>query len=266
MISVCMATYNGGKFIREQLQSILQQLPEALTENASAEVIISDDGSTDDTLDVIREFNDARIRILPPRESGESQAASAQGAAAPATPLGPVYNFERALAAAKGDVIFLADQDDVWLPGKVEQMMAVLQQGAGLAVHDAEFIDREGRAIPAASTAIPAAASTTMWSRRPYKAGVFNNWLKNSYTGCCMALKREVLQAALPFPRNLPMHDQWLGLMAERHFSVVTVPKPLIQYRIHEKNATHLTGGGKTGLCQKIRWRLDLLRALVVRG
>ena len=96
MISVCMATYNGEKYIRQQICSIISQIGEG------DEVIISDDGSTDSTLDTIRSMADSRIRIVkgPCRRS-------------------PTLNFENALSHAQGDYIFLADQDDVWLPGKV---------------------------------------------------------------------------------------------------------------------------------------------------
>lgn len=246
MISVCMATYNGERYVREQLESILRQLPD------SAEVLVADDGSTDDTLKIIGGINDPRIRILPQSEH-----------------LGPVYNFERALQAAKGDVIFLSDQDDIWLSGKVEQVLAALGSGAktgsentaknsvALVVHNASFIDGVGHTLSELGA---------MWDNRPYQKGVFKNWLKNSYTGCCMTFKREVLLAALPFPKNLPMHDQWLGLVAERSFgsgSIVALEQPLIQYRVHEKNATHLTGGANSGIFQKIKWRFDLLRAFL---
>lgn len=249
MISVCIATYNGERYVREQLESILSQLPSSSVADSEskvagedsanfAEVIIADDGSTDRTLDIVSEINDPRIRVLPQSEH-----------------LGPVYNFERALKAARGDVIFLADQDDVWLPGKVDQVMSAIKD-ISLVVHDASFMDGEGRTLNELGV---------MWGNRPYQKGLFKNWLKNSYTGCCMAFKREVLLAALPFPKNLPMHDQWLGLVAERSFgpdSVVALDQPLIQYRVHEKNATHLTGGANSCICQKIKWRFDLLRAL----
>src|SRR5688500_13094934 len=98
MVSVCMATKNGATFIKEQLDSILPQLA------TDDEIIISDDCSGDDTLTVIRAFQDPRIRLL---ESSSEK--------------GITRNFESSLNASKGDYIFLADQDDVWLPGKVNR-------------------------------------------------------------------------------------------------------------------------------------------------
>ena len=104
MISVCIATYNGARYIGEQLASILKQL------SAEDEVVVSDDGSTDGTLDIVRSFNDRRIRIVdgPRRHS-------------------PTLNFEWALRNAKGEYIFLADQDDVWLPDKLKAATDMLR-------------------------------------------------------------------------------------------------------------------------------------------
>ena len=232
MISVCMATFNGGKFIREQLESILSQLP------PDAEIIIADDGSTDDTLLVVDSLNESRIRVLPAERH-----------------LGVIYNFERALRASKGEIVFLADQDDVWLPGKVEMCLAALNE-ADLVMHDAFLLGLSD-------------AFESAWGRngklsdiRTYRSGVVANWWKNSFTGCCMAFRRKVLDKALPFPKNLPMHDQWLGLVAEKNFKVKFIDEPLVEYRQHSSNATHIEKS-PAGVLQKIKWRLDLLKAII---
>ena len=231
MISVCMATYNGSKFIREQLESILSQLP------TDAEVVVADDGSTDDTLAIVNSFGDGRIRVLPPEKH-----------------LGVVYTYERALLASKGEFIFLADQDDIWLPGKVEKVLAALNDG-DLVVHDAWMLR------PSDTQGSPWVRSGMLSEIRPYTKGVFANWWKNSFTGCCMAFRRSILDRALPFPRNLPMHDQWLGLVAEKFFRVSYVTEPLVEYRQHSGNATHI-GRSPAGVFQKTKWRFDLARAI----
>lgn len=235
MISVCMATFNGERFLRQQLESILVQLPQALDK---AEVIVADDGSTDKTLSVIDSLQDGRVHVLPVTEH-----------------LGPIYNFERALKAARGDIVFLADQDDLWLPGKVSRCLESLKS-CDLVLHDAYMLYED---------------NSSTWKRgrlfseiRPYVKGVFRNWLVNSYTGCCMAFNRAALEASLPFPKNLPMHDQWLGLVAEKYFKVEFLPEPLVDYRQHSGNATHI-GNSPAGVLQKIRWRVDLAKALVSR-
>ena len=103
MNTVCVATYNGERFIEEQLRSILMQI------GADDEVIVSDDGSTDGTLDCVARLEDSRVRIL------HSQTQSCKD------------NFVFAMQHAKGDVIFLSDQDDVWLPEKYKRCMEELQ-------------------------------------------------------------------------------------------------------------------------------------------
>ena len=104
MVSVCMATYNGEKYIHRQLVSILNQI------DFDDEVIISDDSSTDNTLSIVKQFDDHRIQVF-----------TNQGVS------GPVGNFESALFRASGDYIILADQDDFWLPKKVDLVKSLLQ-------------------------------------------------------------------------------------------------------------------------------------------
>ena len=233
MISVCMATYNGGKFIREQLESILSQLP-----SDHSEIVIADDGSTDDTLAEVNSLGDSCVRVLNAEKH-----------------LGVIYNYERALQASKGDIVFLADQDDIWLPGKVDKVLAALND-ADLVAHDAWMLR-------------PSDSQDSSWARagklsdiRAYKSGVVANWWKNTFTGCCMAFRRSILDKALPFPKNLPMHDQWLGLVAEKNFKVKFIDEPLVEYRQHSTNATHI-GNSPAGVFQKIKWRLDLLKAII---
>ena len=235
MISVCMATYNGERYLRQQLESILSQLSPQ-----EAEIVIADDGSTDETLQIIDSLKDSRIRVLPAEKH-----------------LGTIYNYERALQAAKGDVLFLADQDDIWLPGKVTVVLDGLKE-CDLVMHDAYML-------------CPKDSQEDVWLRfgklsdiRPYRSGVLRNWWKNSFTGCCMAFRRDVLEKALSFPKNLPMHDQWLGIVAERYFRTRWIGEPLTEYRQHSSNATHI-GNSPAGILQKIKWRVDLACAILSR-
>ena len=182
-----MATYNGEAFIREQLLSILSQL------SLKDEVLIADDGSSDATLEIIQGLNDSRIKVLAPEQKN----------------LGPTYNLERALASAMGEFIFLADQDDLWLENKVSKVLAEFENlTVSCVLHDAYFYAQN---------------ATGKWEQgkrlfevRPPWHGIWTNVLKNSFTGCCMAFRRELLDLALPFPQGLPMHDQWIGICAEK--------------------------------------------------
>ena len=232
MISVCMATYNGEKYIRQQLCSIISQIGEG------DEVIISDDGSTDSTLDTIRSMADGRVRIVkgPCRQS-------------------PTQNFENALSHAKGDYIFLADQDDVWLPGKVSTCMKWLNR-YDCVVSDAEMADESLRVI-----------EKSYYSVHHTKPGRwYNLFVKNGYMGCCMAFTRRVLDAALPFPNGIAMHDLWIGNVAAFRFSVRFIGEALVTYRCHGGNAS-FTATGKSGfsLRKKLSIRLSTAINLIAR-
>ncbi len=226
MISVCMALYNGEKFLRKQAESVLCEL------SAEDELVVSDDLSTDGSLTLLRSFGDARLRIL---ENSRR--------------LGPVYNAARALQAARGDFIFLCDQDDVWLPGKVKACMQALAS-ADLVLHDACILNGGKR------------ETETLFQKRKVRRGLWQNILRNSYTGCCMAFRRPVLERALPFPPKLPMHDQWIGLLAEKEFRVEFLPEPLIEYRIHGGNFTQMLSGSRHSFRKKLLWRLGLIKNL----
>lgn len=230
MISVCIATYNGGIFVRDQLRSVLEQL------GPDDEVVISDDGSTDDTLAVIATLKDSRLRLL----SGCGR-------------LGVVKNFERALRAARGEIIFLCDQDDVWLPGKVERCQAVLANYL-LVVTDCAVVDSELNSI-----------SPSFFRLRRSCPGVLRNLWKNSYLGCCMAMRRPVLEAAMPFPANIAMHDWWIGLIAERIGRVYFLDETLLLYRRHGGNASLASMRSTVPLIKRLRWRIDMAWYLLAR-
>jgi len=205
LISVCMATYNGELWIEQQLRSILGQL------NSEDELIISDDGSTDRTIKIIEQFNDTRINVLEASEH-----------------LGPTKNFERALRVASGELIFLCDQDDLWVENKVELIKTKLAH-FDLVMHDARLIDGKGTVI-----------SESYFAERTVRMGLINNMLYNGYTGAFMAFRKELLDIALPIPKGVP-HDQWLGVVAEITGTVSFVREPLVFWRRHEKTVTSLT-------------------------
>jgi glycosyltransferase involved in cell wall biosynthesis len=224
-VSVCMATYNGERFVARQLQTILVQL------EPGDEIVISDDSSTDGTLKVIESFGDSRIRLF----AGQSFRS-------------PIYNFENALKQSRGDVIFLSDQDDEWIEGWVETALAELRN-VNLVVCDTYMIDAEGhslgRQIDSARNGI----------RRP---GLFHNLYRNGYMGCCCAFRREVLDVALPFPARLPWHDWWIGLVAEVFLDTKFIQTKMIRYRRHDSNASPTGEKSKSTLREKIgmRWRM----------
>lgn len=226
--TVAMATFNGYRYLEAQLRSILGQL------GPSDEVVIVDDASTDDTRSLIASLADPRVRLI-------AQAANA----------GVRASFERALRAARGEVVFLADQDDVWLPGKLDALVVAMQSGAILALSDACVIDSEGREI-----------ERSFQARRGGFHGSFAATLiKNRYLGCSMAFRRELLEDILPIPPSVPMHDMWIGALASLRGRVAYVDRPLMQYRRHGGN---LSPARRADLGQMLAWRWQLL-SLVLR-
>lgn len=224
MISVCMATYNGEKYIKEQLDSILTQLSE------EDEVIVSDDCSTDSTLDIVRDFHDPRIEILEGVRFGS-----------------PIFNFENALKHAVGDIIFLADQDDIWMPNKVKHMVERLEE-YDLVVSDAQVINKE-REI----------TNHSFFELRGSRKGYWRNILKNNYLGCCIAFRRECLEYILPFPAKIAMHDIWIGLCVELHGKTLFLPEQLISYRRHGDNISQAGEKSKFSILYQLKYRLYFL-------
>jgi glycosyltransferase involved in cell wall biosynthesis len=226
-ISVCIPTYNGGQFIKEQLDSILNQT------RTVDEIIISDDSSTDQTVEIIKSFADPRIKLF------EKQQFSS-----------PIFNLEFALKQASGDYIFLADQDDVWMPDKVEILVNELATSK-LVISDGVVINQQGKEI----------ASSIF--------EIFNfckNLLKNAYMGCCMAFHKDLLPIVLPFPKAIAMHDLWIGLNAELFTKPVFFPAKLVKYRRHDFNKTPLDAQtNSNSLVYKISFRLTMLSLIILR-
>ena len=231
MISVCIATYNGEKYIKQQIDSILPQL------SNHDEIIISDDNSTDKTVDVINFFSDFRIKLFFNKEKGYTS------------------NFENALKQVTGDFIFLSDQDDIWVPNKVEVCIKELKN-FDLVVSDCKIINSENKII-----------SDSYFALRSVKKTSLGNLFKFSYLGCCLAFRSEILNRALPFPSNrqLCTHDNWIFIVGSFFFKHKVLNDRLIHYRRHEENVS--TGGliSKTTMWFKIKYRLYLCFFLIKR-
>ncbi len=233
MISVCLACYNGEKYIEEQLRSILVQLGD------HDEVIISDDGSSDSTIEIIRSFRDPRIRIL----------------SNPGPDHGVNANFNNALSNARGDIIFLSDQDDVWLPGKVQNCLDALEN-ADLVVHDAIITDYTLKPY-----------NKTLFSELNIKKGFVNNLVKNRFTGCCMAFKSGMLKYMLPIPVCKSFfHDNWIGLICELKGNVSFIESAEIYFRRHPDSKSLAGKGIGLSLLNKLKSRIGLIFLLLKRS
>lgn len=230
MISVCMATYNGEKFIKEQLESILNQLGD------DDEIVISDDGSTDNTITVIHSLHDKRIKVFYNHYKH-----------------GFTRNFENALRHANGDVVFLSDQDDIWVENKVNIITELLKE-YDLVIHDCKTVNYELDII-----------QESRFDFFSIKPGFMRHLIKSRYLGCCMAFNRNVLNATLPFPANetLVEHDIWIAAVGWLYFKTFLLKQPLILYRRHGNNVSD--GGFDKGysIINKIHRRLYRLYNLI---
>ncbi len=222
-----MATYNGKKYIRQQLESILLQLSE------SDEVIVSDDSSTDNTLEIIESFKDKRIKIF----RGNSFK-------------NPIFNFEFALKQAKGDFIFLSDQDDFWLENKVEVTMKYLKY-YDMIVSDCYVTDE-----------LLQIQQNSFFELKNSKPGFFYNFYRNTYSGNCMAFRKSVLNKALPFPKSIPMHDIWLGAVCDLLFKVKFIEEKLIYFRRHGENSSSSSEKSKYNFFNKLMFRVNIILAI----
>ncbi len=233
MISVCIATYNGSKYIKEQLQSILVQLSE------DDEVIISDDGSTDDTVDIIRLLEDDRIVILQHKKDVDVQYKFGNSFRYATS------NFENAIRMAKGDYIFLSDQDDVWHPNKVSTMLQSLLIN-NLVQCNCCVIDDSGNKV-----------QSIFYKSNPISLSLLSNLKNMPFLGCCMAFRRDILRWVLPFPKGLLAHDFWIGAIVTQKGKIEYLPEVLHFYRKHGNNVSPASGGkSANSLIFKISYRI----------
>lgn len=261
-VGVAMATYNGARFVEQQLVSILQQT------TSPDRIVVSDDASDDDTIRLIEKVTagaSVAVEIIRNTER-----------------VGAVRNFERALRRSTSDVVFLCDQDDVWRPDKITQLMHFLDADstAALVFSNGRVVDSEGMPV-----------TGTLWQRTGFDRHVqracrgrdaFGVFLRRTVApGASMAVRQDLLVRAFPLPTNA-WHDDWLMLLASADGRVAFLDAPLIDYRLHADNAVGLvnepalgkltrrtTGGRRVGLARDVARLRELharLEALELRS
>jgi glycosyltransferase involved in cell wall biosynthesis len=231
-ISVCIATYNGGRYISEQLDSILGQL------SSIDEVLIVDDCSTDDTVKVIQAYDDPRIELkLNPANIGHTR------------------TFSLALSYAQGEIIFMSDQDDIWLPNRVELMVNYLSQSNALLLSsNSIFVNSQNGLIEFKVHGVE--AYTSNMSSRNMISIILG---ETNYYGCCMAIRQEFLKFILPIPNYVESHDLWIALGANMMGRNLHIDENTIRRRIHGNNASVV----RRKLIQKIISRIIFLRSII---
>ena len=213
-VSVCLATYRGAPWVVEQLESVLAQLGPA------DEVVVVDDASPDDTVARVRSVDDPRVRLIARDQN-----------------LGYVRTFEQALREARGDLLLLADQDDVWEDGRLAAMVAALEGGADVVATNLATLDGPDR--------IRGPYGQADWHLRAASSG---HRVRNTlgvlignmpYYGCAMGVRRSALDTALPFPALLTeSHDLWLALHGNLVGRVRHLELRSVRRRFHDDNAS----------------------------
>jgi len=216
MISVALCTYNGAKFLSEQLKSIADQtLP-------VDELVVCDDRSKDNTIEIIRSFAE---KCAFPVHIHINEAN-----------LGSTKNFEKCLSLCTGDIIFLCDQDDKWRADRVQKQADYLNEHPD---KDAVFCD----AMKMGDDSKP--VGSTIWEEIEFDSRKRDKW-KNGraheilftgfiVTGATLAIRKSCLARLMPFPTHVPdlIHDAWMAMVLSLEGKIDFIPDTLIYYRIH---------------------------------
>jgi glycosyltransferase involved in cell wall biosynthesis len=204
-ISVCMTTYNGEKYIHDQVSSILKQIEE------DDELIVCDDRSSDATVEILSSFQDRRIKIVVNDEN-----------------LGFSRNFSKCISLAQGDIIFLSDHDDIWLPDKVEKYLKIFEEKSDVIsiMSNMEIIDENGLVTNPRFLDLKSGYSNRVWR-------VIKNFVKSTYYGCSIAFRKELVTKVLPLPFHF---DTWIGLVSDMYGRCYHLDEVTMQYRRHSNN------------------------------
>ena len=205
-VSIAMAVYNGELFLRAQLDSIIEQL------NYCDELIISYDSSTDRTWEIIKEY-EARYSMVKVFRNSDK---------------GVFGNFENAIKRCTGDIIFISDQDDIWLSNKIRTVCECFEKtSADMVIHNGKHINSKGEII-----------SASFFDMYNIKKGKVRNFLKPRYSGCCTAFTKEIRERIIPIPRCVGAYDHWIGMIGELQGELIFLNDCLIYHRLHDENYT----------------------------
>ena len=211
-VDILLATYNGEKYLREQIDSILNQT------HTEFRLLISDDGSTDGTIEILKEYKekDGRIEVFFQENN-----------------LGVVKNFEFLLEKVEAKYYMFSDQDDIWKERKIEKSLNKIEEGYDLVYSDLEVVDENLNVT-----------YSSYWKLKGIynKIKKYNNfeslYLNNFITGCTIISKKELINSFLPLPNSskFVLHDYWVSLIISQNGKIAYIEEPLIKYRQHKNN------------------------------
>jgi glycosyltransferase involved in cell wall biosynthesis len=222
-ISVALCTYNGEKYLREQLDSLFNQTLKP------DEIIVSDDMSTDSTLTILREYEFKDISILFRILDNQQKR-------------GVFNNFPYVISQCKGDIIFTCDQDDYWLPTKIQKHMQVHEKASNI---DLVFSNADVVSNNINNYLYPLWEKNSIVDYKNGQASFASLVIKGrSIAGCCMSFKKILIYKILPFPKEI-YHDDWIATNACLVGEIRGINESLIKYRQHSDNAVGIVRGGK---------------------
>lgn len=227
-VCVLLSTYNGEKYIRKQIQSILQQ------SYTDFRIMVRDDGSTDSTLEIIDSMKDSRINLI---EAGAN--------------IGIVNSFSKLLELNAFDYFLLCDQDDIWQKNKIESQLNILtkmesEYGKNIPLmtfSDLRMINSDDQLI-----------FHSFWEYAkivPSKINISSLLVQPLATGCTIAGNRKLANIATPIPENVFMHDWWLSILSTAFGKIDSTRDKLIDYRIHESNRLGVGSHGIKNIQEK---------------
>lgn len=212
MVAILMSTYNGAHFLKEQIDSILGQT------YTDFQLMIRDDGSSDDTCDLIRAYDDPRIQLFQENNLG---------------PCGSFFSLVR--KASDADYLFFSDQDDVWFPEKLETMLAQIRKYdacPAMVFSDFSMIDENG------TQTHPSYAQYASLRVNPGSVGLEQLIAQPYVFGCAAVINRKLADMVQNPPEGVEMHDCWISLTAASVGKLIYLPQQTIAHRFHSSNAT----------------------------
>lgn len=216
-VTICMATYNGAGYLRQQIDSILAQSYEHW------ELLVRDDKSTDDTRDVLRDYAAVypdKIRLI--EDNGQH--------------LGVNLNFAKLLESADSDYIMFSDQDDVWLPKKIELTLDAMRQAERQYPQTAILVHTDLRVVDCDLNTI----AESLWDYQRLSPDIANNanriMAHNVVTGCTTMLNRTARAVSLPVPEQAVMYDWWIAINVAKAGKIAHISTPSVLYRQHLAN------------------------------
>ena len=249
--AILLSTYNGEKFLREQLDSIFSQTDQDWC------LFVRDDGSTDSTTSILSEYKlkyGEKIEIIPSDKN-----------------IGPIASFELLMSSCDSDYVYFCDQDDVWLPNKIEVMRKVMQKAEEnngkapvVAFSDLKVVDSSLNII-----------SESFWNYSKIDPSISSDFemlcVHGVATGCAMMVNRKAIDHALPFPPEVRMHDAWVVLCTSKAGGIVTyTSEPTILYRQHGNNLVGAIDESSSYLSSKLKtikfvWRNNQLQWRMIK-